>query len=300
MKDVHGKVAVVTGAASGIGRGMAEAFCAAGMKVVLSDVEEPALEATASALRAAGNDVHAVRTDVSKLEQVEHLARETVRKYGAVHVLCNNAGIGLKGGVASWEATIDDWTWILKVNLMGVMYGQRAFLPIMLQQDCEAHIVNTASLAGLVAGADTLYGVTKAAVVRLTEGTFLELQNRQAKVGMSVLCPGFVDTHIMQADRNRPAELSDTITAADTPFSTVFREWFAQQLKEGLSPRAVGDQVLAAILENRFYVLTHPDWNYNITDRMQRIISGERPSTARPPNIESLTKQLEALLPRKA
>src|ERR1700759_808762 len=149
MKDVHGKVAVITGAASGIGRGIAEAFSAAGMKVVLCDVEATALEATASELRAPGNEVHAVRADVSKLRQVEHLARETVRKYGAVHVLCNNAGVALRGGAASWEATIDDWTWILNVNLMGVMYGQRAFLPIMIEQDCEAHIVNTASLAGL-------------------------------------------------------------------------------------------------------------------------------------------------------
>src|SRR5580704_17515505 len=187
MKDFKDKVAVVTGAASGIGRGMAETFVAAGMKVVLSDIESGALDQTTRSLRDAGADVHAVRTDVSKPEQVDELAKQTVEKYGAVHVLCNNAGIATGvGGGASWKSPLNDWHWILGVNLMGVVHGIRAFLPVMIEQDTEAHIVNTASLAGLIPGG-ALYGATKFAVVALSENTYLELQRGGFKPKMSVL-----------------------------------------------------------------------------------------------------------------
>ena len=147
MKDFKGKVAVVTGAASDIGRGMAETFVAAGMKVVLSDIEEPTLLTTTESLRAAGADVHAVVTDVSQSSQVEALAKAVLERYGKVHILCNNAGIAA-GGQSTWTSTLDDWNWIVGVNLMGVVHGIRTFLPIMIAQDEEAHIVNTASMAG--------------------------------------------------------------------------------------------------------------------------------------------------------
>jgi len=147
MKEFKDKVAVVTGAASGIGRGMAETFTAAGMKVVLCDIETQALEETTRSLRAVGADVHAVRTDVSKPDQVDDLARQTLRKYGAVHVLCNNAGI-MVGGSTGWKSSVDDWRWIVGVNLMGVVHGIRTFLPIMIEQDSEAHIVNTVRWQG--------------------------------------------------------------------------------------------------------------------------------------------------------
>ena len=151
MQDVAGKVAVITGAASGIGRGMAESFAAAGMKVVLADVEEGALSKTTEVLRGTGADVYSVVTDVSNAEQVQVLADESLKRFGAVHVVCNNAGIGI-GASSTWEATLDDWKWILDVNLMGVVHGVRTFLPLMLEQGAESHIVNTASLAGLTTG----------------------------------------------------------------------------------------------------------------------------------------------------
>jgi NAD(P)-dependent dehydrogenase (short-subunit alcohol dehydrogenase family) len=291
MQDLRGKVAVITGAASGIGRGMAEAFIDAGMKVVLSDIEAPALEATTEALRAAGGDVHGVLADVSKPDQVEGLAQATLSKYGAVHVLCNNAGVGVRSA-ASWDNTLDDWNWILGVNLMGVVYGQRTFLPIMLRQGTEAHIVNTASVTALISGEGTLYATTKAAVLMLSETTYLELQRRAPKVRVSVLCPGFVDTNIMGSQRNRPAEFGDMPEVDSSVLADVYREWFAAQLKRGLSPRAVGDQVLKAIRAEQFYILTHPDWNYLIEQRMRRMLSGENPTAAHGPGFDEFVRML--------
>jgi NAD(P)-dependent dehydrogenase (short-subunit alcohol dehydrogenase family) len=194
MKQFENRVAVVTGAASGIGRALAETFAGAGMKVVLSDVEEAALAKAADALDAAGADVLAIRTDVSRPEQVEELARRSVDAFGGVHLLCNNAGVAV-GRVATWESTLDDWRWILGVNLMGVIHGLRSFIPIMLEQQTEGHIVNTASIAGLVTlGGNALYGVTKHAVVSLSESLHNELAAREAKLKVSVLCPGWVNT----------------------------------------------------------------------------------------------------------
>jgi NAD(P)-dependent dehydrogenase (short-subunit alcohol dehydrogenase family) len=280
MKDFKGKVAVVTGAASGIGRGMAETFVAAGMKVVLSDIEQRPLEETTRLLLAAGADVHGVLTDVSKSDQVDNLARQTLIKYGAVHVLCNNAGIGGLGGDAngtSWTSSLDDWRWILGVNLMGIVHGIRSFLPIMIAQDTEAHIVNTASLAGLIP-AGTLYGTSKFAVVGLSENVYLELQRGGFKPRMSVLCPSFVDTNIMNSNRNRPAEFAIETPAQPGPVALAIREWVSEQCKNGLSPRAVGEQVLVAIREERFYILTHPEYNPVIEQRMKDILSGANPT----------------------
>jgi NADP-dependent 3-hydroxy acid dehydrogenase YdfG len=171
VKDLRDRVAVITGAASGIGRGMAETFAAAGMRVVLSDVEEDALDATTAEIRGAGADVCAVPADVSHADDVTALAESALRRYGAVHILCNNAGV-FTGSRPSWESTLDDWAWILGVNLMGVVHGIRTFLPVMIEQDDEAHIVNTASLAGLITGG-SLYGATKSAVVALSETVHL-------------------------------------------------------------------------------------------------------------------------------
>jgi NAD(P)-dependent dehydrogenase (short-subunit alcohol dehydrogenase family) len=289
MKDLKGKVAVVTGAASGIGRGMAETFAASGMKVVLSDIDTGALEETTRSLRNSGAEVHAVRTDVSKPEQVDALAQQTLSRYGAVHVLCNNAGIAVGvGGDASWKSPLNDWYWILGVNLMGVVHGIRSFLPLMIEQNTEAHIVNTASLAGLIPGG-ALYGTSKFAVVGLSENIYLELLRGGYKPRMSVLCPGFVDTNIIDSERNRPAEF-----AAQPPQKRpdeTFRKWFAELLKNSLSPREVGKQVLAAIREERFYILTHPEWTPLIEQRMQDILHGRNPTPRPPPGIEAARVQ---------
>jgi len=295
MKDFKDRVAVVTGAASGIGRGMAETFVAAGMKVVLSDIETQVLEATTNSLRAAGADVHAVPTDVSKPDQVDDLARQTLSKYGAVHVLCNNAGIFVGGG-ASWTSSLDDWHWILGVNLMGVVHGIRSFLPIMIEQDSEAHIVNTASLGGLIASpGGTLYGTTKFAVVGLSENVYLQLQHGGFKPKISVLCPGVVDTNIMNSNRNRPAEFAHASPPQTGQAADALRERAAEALKKGLSPRAVGEQVLAAIREERFYILTHPELNPVIEQRMQDILSGNNPMVQ---PSESLMRKLNELRPK--
>jgi NAD(P)-dependent dehydrogenase (short-subunit alcohol dehydrogenase family) len=295
MKDLKGKVAVITGAASGIGRGMAEVFAAEGMKVVLGDVEKQALEETTRSLQASGADVHAVLTDVSKPDQVDNLARQTLDKYGAVHVLCNNAGVST-GGNASWASSLEDWHWILGVNLMGVVHGIRSFLPIMIKQDTEAHIVNTASMAGLTTGG-TLYGTTKFAVVGLSENLYLELQRGGLKPKVSVLCPAFVDTNIVNSQRNRPAEYANDSPQESGPFAQVMHEWIAEQCKNGLSPNAVAGHVLAAIRDERFYILTHPEWNPIIERRMKDLLSGNNPTPQAPPGIESLTQKLRALRP---
>jgi NAD(P)-dependent dehydrogenase (short-subunit alcohol dehydrogenase family) len=295
MQDVAGKVAVITGGASGIGRGMAESFADAGMKLVLSDIEEAELLKTAETLRGAGADVHTVVTDVSKHDQVEALADETLKRFGAVHVLCNNAGIGTLSS-STWETTLDDWAWILGVNLMGVIHGVRTFIPIMLEQDAEAHIVNTASLAGLIAGADNApYSVTKFAVVALSEHLYLELQRSGAKTSISVLCPGYVDTNIMDSERNRLPELPDASPQPTAPERELVWEWFGEQLRNGLSPRAVGDQVLSSIREGRFYILTHPDWNHLVEQRVRNILEGQNPVMVPPPGFESLLEKLASL-----
>lgn len=298
MKDLQGKVAVVTGGASGIGRGMAEAFVEAGMKVVLADIEERALEATTSALRNAGADVHAVPTDVSKQEQIDALAQQTLKKYGAVHLVCNNAGVGVRAATG-WEASLDDWNWILGVNLLSVVYGHRTFIPILIDQGSEGHIVNTASFAGLVPGAGSAYAVTKAGVVALSEATYFELQRHAPNVGISVLCPAFVDTKILDADRNRPAGIQSSPPIPMTPEVQIYREWFESQLKHGLSPRAVAEKVVTAVRARQFYILTHPDFTPVFEARAKHIIAGQNPQLTPPPGFEELMKMFqERMAPR--
>ena len=211
MKDFRDRVAVVTGAASGIGRALADRFAAEGMKVVLADVEEKALRLAEAEFREKGVDVLGVQTDVSKPDEIEKLAQETLDAFGAVHIVCNNAGVAGAWGQA-WANTLDDWNWIIGVNLWGVIHGVRTFLPIMLEQGDEGHIVNTASLAGLMPGRG-IYGVTKQAVVALSESIYNDLKVADAKIGVSVLCPGWVNTNIIDAGRNRPAELARTVDA---------------------------------------------------------------------------------------
>ena len=279
MKDLKNKVAVITGAASGIGRGMAETFADAGMRVVLSDVERVPLESTTDNLRASGADVHAVVADVSKAEDVSALAQSALQKFGAVHVLCNNAGVAVVCR-PSWTGTLDDWAWILGVNLMGVVHGIRTFLPIMIQQGEDAHIVNTSSMAGLTTG-NSLYGASKSAVVSLSETVYLELVGGGFKPRVSVLCPGVVDTDIFHSERNRPAELPNTAWHPTEAVLAAAREGF----KRGLSPRVVGEHTLQAIRDERFYVLTHPEWTKHVEHRAKQIVNGENPTTLPPPGM---------------
>jgi NAD(P)-dependent dehydrogenase (short-subunit alcohol dehydrogenase family) len=280
MKEFGEKVAVVTGAASGIGRAMAERFVDEGMKVVLADVEEGALAKAEAELREKSESVLSVRTDVSSGADVEKLAQETLDAFGAVHVLCNNAGVADQGG-AMWQKTLSDWEWVLGVNLWGVIHGVRVFVPIMLDQDEEGHIVNTASMAGLMAGGGNTYGVTKHAVVSLSESLYLELQTAEAKIGVSVLCPGWVTTKILDADRNRPAKLANPAQEVD-PAMAEAREMVQGLIASGLSPDNVAEQVLDAIRDDRFYILTHPEMKPVIQMRMSDILEGRNPTNLRP------------------
>lgn len=277
MRTFQDKVAVITGAASGIGRAIADRCAGEGMQVVLADVEAPALARAEEELREAGTDVLAVLTDVSRAGDVETLARRTLDAYGAVHLLCNNAGVG--AGSTAWESTINDWQWVLGVNLWGVLHGIRVFLPVMLDQDAEGHIVNTASVAGLVSYApDAAYHLTKHAIVALSEKLYYDLALRGANVHVPVLCPGMVDTRIMDGERNRPPELQDDRSAlVVTPEMVAAYEQQRQAIKDGMPPEKVADCVFEALADGRFYILTHPEYRPLIEARMAAILRGENP-----------------------
>ena len=208
MERLRDRVAVVTGAASGIGLALSERFAAEGMRVVMADVETTALAPAAERVRAAAPAVLAVRVDVSRAEDVERLARETYAAFGAAHVVCNNAGVAVISAVH--EQTLADWQWVMGVNLWGVIHGVHAFLPRMLAGGDEGHIVNTASMAGLTtAPFMSIYDVTKHGVVALSESLYKELELSGALVGVSVVCPGLINTNIIRSARNRPAEFGD-------------------------------------------------------------------------------------------
>jgi NAD(P)-dependent dehydrogenase (short-subunit alcohol dehydrogenase family) len=281
MRTIEGRVAVVTGAASGIGRAIAEVLAEGGMKVVLGDVEADALQGTTHALRESGFEVHSVVVDVSKPEQVEALARATIDRYGAVHVLCNNAGV-VAGGSPTWRSSLDDWHWLLGVNMMGVVHGVRTFLPIMIEQDDEAHIVNTASIAGLIWGDGALYTASKFAVVGMSESWYLELVRGGHKPRMSVLCPGLVDTNLLQSRRNRPLHLSEVSPRPTGPKAQAAFERMQAMFKRSINPRLVAEQVLQAIRDERFYIQTHPRFAPMIEHRMKTILAGENPSPLTP------------------
>ncbi len=278
MRELKDKVAVVTGAASGIGRAMAGRFAAEGMKVVLADIEREALADAEGEMKAKGATVLAAPTDVSKASDVEALANKTIEAYGAVHVLCNNAGVAV-GGV-SWERTLKDWQWVLGVNLWGVIHGIRVFVPIMLGQDTECHIVNTASLAGLTSiPLHGVYQVTKHGVVTLSETLHHELAASGAKVKVSVLCPGWVNTRIADSERNRPPELQNEPSEAPRrPEEEAFDKVARQLLAAGLPPDQVADDVLNAIRDEKLYILTHPEANDFVRTRMEDILGGRNPT----------------------
>jgi NAD(P)-dependent dehydrogenase (short-subunit alcohol dehydrogenase family) len=272
MQEFTNKVAVVTGAASGIGRGIAEHCAREGMKVVLADIEEPALAETADALRKHGATVLPVRTDVAHPGQIDALARTTLDTFGAVHLLVNNAGVG--AGSSAWDSTLADWKWVIGVNLWGVIYGTRAFVPIMLKQDTDAHVVNVASIAGLVhAHPSAAYQVTKHAVVALSENTYHMLKMQNAKVKVSVLCPGWVRTRIMDSERNRPADLQNPPELQQpTPEMEAMVQEYRRQCEAGLDPAVVAQMVFDGIRAERFYILTTTEFDPFIQERMDSIL----------------------------
>ena len=279
MKDFKDKVAVITGAASGIGRALAERCVQEGMKAVLADVEAEPLAKAEASLKASGATVLAVQTDVSQVRDVEALAQKTMEAFGAVHVLCNNAGVGTEAAV--WESTLAEWEWIVGVNLWGVVHGVRVFVPLMLAQDAECHIVNTASTAGLISGPGLgAYKVTKHGLVTLSETLHHELAERGAKVKVSVLCPGIVNTRIMESARNRPGGLPPT--GPRGPASEERWEALRRLVPAGMPAAQVADAVFEALRKDRFYILTHPEGKEAVRTRMEDILQERNPTPPGP------------------
>jgi NAD(P)-dependent dehydrogenase (short-subunit alcohol dehydrogenase family) len=276
VKEFKDKVAVVTGAASGIGRGLADRFAAEGMRVVLADIQDDALQAAESEISDAGATVLAVRTDVSRREQVEALAQRAVERFGAVHVVCNNAGVG--GGGLIWEQPLEDFEWVLNINLWGVIHGVRTFVPIMLKQGEEGHIVNTASMAGLLAGPYmSAYNVSKFGVVALSETLHHELRMAGGEIGVSVLCPGVVNTNIINSARSQPSG-GRAEPAPGSP-EAAMRDQMRAMFESGMASSEVARQVFEAVRDRKFWVLTHDEFKPRVLERAQGIIEGRAPGT---------------------
>jgi len=275
VKEFKGKVAVITGAASGIGRAIAERCVSEGMKLVLADIDDENLTKAESELRGQGGTVLSVRTDVSKRSEVEELARQTLDVFGQVHLLVNNAGVGAGG--SAWEATWHDWEWVIGVNLWGVIHGVKVFTPLMLAQNVECHIVNTASAAGLIVGGISApYSTTKHAVVGLSESLYLTLQQRGALVKVSVLCPGLVRTNIINAEHHRPADLRNEPVELGAERRAGLNIMKAA-IEAAMPPRQVADKVFDAIRNEQFYILTHPDWMELVQMRTDSLLRLENP-----------------------
>ncbi|MBV8951445.1 MAG: SDR family NAD(P)-dependent oxidoreductase [Actinobacteria bacterium] len=274
MRHLGGKVAVVTGAASGIGRGLARRFGAEGMSVVVADVEPAALDETAALIReAAGVEVLAVRTDVSDPDAVESLAARTYERFGAAHVVCNNAGV-FQGGFL-WERTEADWDWVFGVNVYGIIHGIRSFVPRMLEQGGDGHVVNTASIAGLVtSGYSGPYSVSKFAAVALSESLAHDLRASNASIGVSVLCPSAVNTRIGESTRNRTGPVPSEVDAPDAHFvEQALRDLTAR----GLEPDAVAGMVVDAIRAGQFYIPTNASYDEQIRSRFDDMVGRRLP-----------------------
>jgi NAD(P)-dependent dehydrogenase (short-subunit alcohol dehydrogenase family) len=245
------------------------------MRVVLADIDEASLTQADVELKTAGGAVLRVRTDVSKRGDVELLARRALDAFGQVHLLFNNAGVA--GGGAPWEATWNDWEWVVGVNLWGVIHGVKVFTPLMLAQNTECHIVNTSSAAGLVLGGGSApYAVTKHAVVALSESLYLALQQRNALVKVSVLCPGLVRTNIADTERHRPEELRNEPVAM-SPEREAGLAAFKAALEASMPPIEVADVVFDAIRKEQFYILSHPEWTEVIQLRTDAVLRMENP-----------------------
>lgn len=275
MHDFTGKVAVITGAASGIGNALARRFAREGMRVVLADVEADALARAEAELRASGADTLGVPTDVTDAGSVEALACATVEHFGAVHLVCNNAGVGGAAGAPCWDLPDSEWAWVLGVNLFGVLNGMRAFLPRLIAAG-EGHMVNTASFAGLrPMPMMAPYSVSKHGVVALTETAFHELAALGSPVRVSVLCPSMVATGIADSFRNRPERLGGTLVVDPSEQETL--DALRMFIASGIPADDVADAVLDAIRAERFWILTHDGTRQSIRERGAAIAEGRDP-----------------------
>lgn len=273
MQEFEGKTAVITGGASGIGYALADRFAAARMNIVLADIEEDALQSAVKALEQRQTRVIGVVTNTMRQASLQDLADRAIAEFGKVHVLCNNAGVASTraGGKPVWELPESDWEWVLGVNFYGVLYGLQIFIPHMLAHGEPCHIVNTASLAGVLPGGGP-YGVSKHGVLALTEGLQSDLVNANANINASVLCPGFVKTRIFQAERNRPEDLDvevDTNPEAQAMMAAIAEN----MLEKGKDPAEIADTVFNAIHDEAFYILPHPAWDNIVRSRVEQILA---------------------------
>ena len=281
MDSFSGKTAVVTGAASGIGFALAERFASEGMRVVLADVEEAALEAAVKRITGTGASAIGVVTDVSNADDVAALARRARSKFDGIHIACNNAGV-FAGGLL-WEESLADYRWMMDVNVWGVIHGIRTFIPIMLEQDTECHLVNTASMAALTAMPFAgIYHMTKHAVLALSESLYHELEINSDKVKVSVLCPELIKTGIVTCDRNRPPEYSKPGDVRDTDARQLVMESINEGVEGGIDPSVMADRVVAAIRSGTFYILSKDGWRDTANQRLDDIRVGRNPVLAPP------------------
>jgi NAD(P)-dependent dehydrogenase (short-subunit alcohol dehydrogenase family) len=270
MREFAGKTAFVTGGAAGIGLALGRAFAQSGMKVMLADIETDVLQAAVKSLQEISPDVRGTQCDVADAASVERAAQTTFEAFGRVHVVCNNAGVAAGGGID--HISLDNWRWVLDVNLMGVVHGIRSFLPHLRAHGEGGHIVNTASMAGMESGLGfSPYGASKFAVVSMFEG--LAAQLKPLGIGVSVLCPHFVRTGIGDSGRNRPERygLSKPLDPA-SPAAAMVAE-LARRIGTGLDPDAVAARVLAAIREDELYVFTHPGMRAQVEARFSAILA---------------------------
>jgi NAD(P)-dependent dehydrogenase (short-subunit alcohol dehydrogenase family) len=286
MREFAEKVAVITGGGSGIGEALCRLGAALGMKVVVADVDLGAAERVRDSLLATGRTAIASKVDVAQAAEVEQLAEVAYRTYGGVHLLCNNAGVVPSGRYRPvWEYPLEDWRWAFDVNLMGVVHGLRSFVPRMLTQKTEAHIVNTASVAGLVSGSGSpVYSASKHAVVRVTEALYASLREQGASIGVTALCPGIVNTRIYDSERNRPDGLRPASGAAAE--SAELRAIAPDLFANAMSPALVAEQVFDAVREQRLYQITTPNYDDAIRDRADAILTRRNPEF---PNLLDLS-----------
>ena len=280
MKDLNGKVAVITGGASGLGKAFAEKFGSAGMKLALADVEVPVLEETVANLRSTGIDAIGIPCDVSDAESVKSFSDSVFSEFGAAHLLCLNAGVAATGPIV--ESSLEEWKWVLGVNLYGIIHGLDAFLPQLVQQN-EGHVVMTASIAGHTSFANMAsYNASKHATVTIAETLFAEMKEAKLDVGVSCLCPGFVATNIFTSDRNKPEEVQTTLAEPPSEEEVTQREAALEWLRaNALQPGFVADLVHDAVVEKKFWIFTEESHTHAVKARHSEIQERRDPTAER-------------------
>ena len=271
MEQFAGKTAVVTGAGSGMGKAFATRWGAEGMNIVIGDIQQDALDATVAELSAAGVPVLGLRTDVSKLEDIEALADAAERRFGPIHLVNNNAGVEgyLDGPI--WAATSKDWEWTVSVNFWSVVYGVRTFVPRMLAHGEPAHVVNTCSMTSVVT-ATNMYGITKHATLALTEVLAADLKATGANIGVTGLCPGIIATNLFHGSRNRPSALTNE--SGMSASGAALRDQMHATLSKGMPPSEVADKLVTAVREDALYLLTDHEWDSRVVARHEAIMAG--------------------------